>query len=211
MGETTTGIRAMLSSPLVYEIWSRALGRSGGREDLVEEYVRPAPGQRVLDVGCGPGNQLPFLGDVVYVGVDFSEAYIERAKERWGARGEFRVGDATALDEDLRDFDIAIAFGVLHHIDDDGVRAMLAGIAGALKPGGHLMTIDPTFAPGQSRAARAVVSRDRGQHVRPPRGYAALAREAFGEVDTTVRGDLLRIPYSHCILECRRPDAGRAA
>jgi hypothetical protein len=68
-----------------------------------------------------------------------------------------------------------------------------------------MVTVDPVFEPGQHRIARTVISRDRGQHVRTKERYAELARTAFGEVGVTVRHDLLRFPYSHCILECRTP------
>ena len=56
----------------------------------------------MLDLGCGPGELLPYLGDVHYIGVDVSEEYIASAKESFGTRAEFRVGDATVLDSDLR-------------------------------------------------------------------------------------------------------------
>jgi SAM-dependent methyltransferase len=203
MGERSTGARAVLSVPLVYELWSRLVGGKRGRSTLVREHVRPRAGERVLDLGCGPGELLPFLGDVRYVGVDISEQYIARARERFGERAEFRVGDATRIGPDLRGFDLVIAFGVIHHLDDAGAVRLFRGAVDALPDGGRVVTVDPTYAPGQGRAARAVIARDRGQHVRGPKEYERLAREALSTVETVVRHDLLRIPYSHCILECR--------
>jgi len=41
-----------------------------------------APGQRVLEVGCGRGDLLAALEPSLGVGVDFSEAMIERARQR---------------------------------------------------------------------------------------------------------------------------------
>jgi SAM-dependent methyltransferase len=209
MGETTTGIRSILSTPQVYELWSRLVGGERSRTTLVREFVRPQPGERVLDLGCGPAELLPYLGDVEYVGIDHSAEYVERARGRFGDRGEFRTGDATAIDEDLRDFDVVIAFGVLHHIDDAGCRGLFASAARALRPGGRAMTVDPTFADGQPRAARAIISRDRGEHVRTPEAYPLLAQDAFSDVRATVRHNLLRMPYSHCVLECAGPSATR--
>jgi SAM-dependent methyltransferase len=205
MSETTTGVRAILSSPRVYELWISAVGGERQRQTLQRDHFRTVPGERVLDLGCGPAELLPHLADGVYAGIDISERYIAAARERYGVRGEFRVGDATAIDEDLRDFDIVLAFGVAHHIDDAGVHQMFAGAARALKPSGRMVTVDPVFTPGQTRLARAVIERDRGRHVRTAERYAELARTAFVSVDVTVRHDLLRIPYSHCVLECRTP------
>lgn len=203
MSETTTGVRAILSSPRVYELWATLVGGEQQRRTLQRDHFRVQAGERVLDLGCGPAELLPHLPQVEYAGVDISPSYVEAAKRNYS--GDFRVGDATRIDEDLRGFDVVLAFGVLHHIDDAGVERMFAGAARALKPSGRMVTVDPVFEPGQHRIAHAVISRDRGQHVRTKERYAELARTAFGDVDVTVRHDLLRFPYSHCVLECRTP------
>jgi ubiquinone/menaquinone biosynthesis C-methylase UbiE len=52
---------------------------------------------RVLDIGCGPGTLIPFLGDHLggYVGIDHNPRYIERA------RGRFRSSLYTFLQADV--------------------------------------------------------------------------------------------------------------
>jgi hypothetical protein len=54
----------------------------------------------------------------------------------------------------------------------------------------------------QSRAAKYLLSRDRGQFVRDEKGYTGLAKTRFDEVRVSIRHDLLHIPYTHIILEC---------
>jgi SAM-dependent methyltransferase len=205
VSQTTTGVRAILSVPAIYQLWAILVGGERWHRTLAREHVVPVAGERVLDVGCGPADLLRHLGDVEYVGLDLSQRYVANARARFDGRGEFRVGDATAIDPDLHGFDAVVAFGVLHHIDDDGVRRLFAGAAGALKPEGRMVTVDPVFALGQNRVARATIARDRGQHVRTEEAYAALASTAFGSVRTVIRTDMLRIPYTHCIMECRAP------
>jgi SAM-dependent methyltransferase len=95
-----------------------------------------------------------------------------------------------------------IAHGVLHHLDDDQARTLFRVARRALKPGGRLVTYDGCFTPDQSAAARFVVSLDRGRHVRTREAYERLARGEFSEVRTFVRHDLVRIPYTHLIMEC---------
>lgn len=160
---------------------------------------------RVLDLGCGPGELRRYLPDVQYVGIDISPTYIARAQELYGDSAEFRVGDAAALDRDLVGFEVVLAFGVLHHLEDAHASELLRGAAGALAPGGRIVTVDPAITQPQPRLARAMVTRDRGQHVREPDEYRNIADTVFGETTLTVRTDLLRIPYTHAILECRQP------
>jgi SAM-dependent methyltransferase len=205
VSQTTTGVRAVLSRPAVYELWSRVVGGDRARNTFARDHIRPVPGERVLDLGCATGDILPYLGDVDYVGVDLSPEYVARGRERFGDGAEFRAGDATAIDDDLRDFDVVLALGVLHHLDDDGARGLFRGAARALRPGGRVITLDNAFTDDQSRVARAIIARDRGQHVREPAEYAALASEEFADVQQQVRHDLMHIPYTHVILECRAP------
>lgn len=201
MAQQTHGLRRVLSQPDVYELWSRFVGADRSRRTLVREHVRPWPSARVLDLGCGPGELVRYLGDVQYVGLDISEAYIARAERMYGDRAEFRVGDATAPDEDLRGFDLVLAFGVLHHLDDAGGRELFSRAAEALAEGGRAVTVDPAFTPDQHRISRFLISHDRGRDVRTEAGYRRLADHAFPDVRSTVRSDLLRVPYTHCVLE----------
>lgn len=206
MSEVTTGIRAVLAHPVVYNVWTRAVGAARARRIMVSDYVRPRDGDRILDVGCGPGSLVEYLPRAIdYVGVDLNPAYIASARARFGnSRRDFRVGDAADLDSDLRGFDIAMIFALLHHLDDAAAFDLFRRASGALVPGGRLVTFDPAWTVDQNAAARAVIARDRGQNVRTAEQYAALAAESFTEVVATTRSDLLRIPYTHCILEGRR-------
>lgn len=207
MAQKTSGLRAILSLPTVYEGFQRALGSERLRTTLVARHIRPVPGQRMLDIGCGPGDVLACLpAGVDYVGFDLSESYISAARERYGDRGRFFVGDVGMVElESLGEFDRVLAMGVLHHLSDDEVLRLFRIASAVLRDGGTVTTIDPCFAVGQSRVARYVVSRDRGQNVRSSEEYGALAREWFGDVVVHEFHDLLRIPYTHAVLECRQP------
>ncbi|MGH3968172.1 MAG: hypothetical protein ACRDTV_08695, partial [Mycobacterium sp.] len=72
----------------------------------------------------------------------------------------------------------------------------------ALKPGGRVLTVDPCYAPGQNPIARFLISKDRGQHVRSPAGYEALARDAFAHVHATVAARAFP-PYTHFFMTAR--------
>lgn len=209
MAQKTSGLRAVLAQPVVYETFQRLVGSRNVRRTLLDEHLRPRPGQRILDIGCGPGDILEHLPEAEYVGFDLSEAYVRSARERYGDRGEFFVGDVSDVDASaLGTFDRVLAKGVLHHLSDDEASRLLRLAARVLRPDGVLATIDPCFAPAQSRLARYVVSRDRGQNVRRPDEYLALAKRSFGDVEVSEYHHLLRIPYSHATLVCRTPLEG---
>ena len=196
-------VRSILARPWVYELFSRVVGGEHARVTLVRKHIRPWGGARILDLGCGPGTLLGYLGHVEYVGVDVSEDYIAQARSQFGGRASFRVGDATRVDPDLRNFDLVLAFGVLHHLDDTEASRLFAHARGALRDGGRLVTLDNTLLPDEPRLiADRIVSWDRGDQVRSPSAYEQLARSAFSSVESTIYRDLLRMPYTHCVLEC---------
>lgn len=72
----------------VYSRFQRVIGGSF-KERYVQLYVRPQPRDRVLDLGCGPGDILEYIPDTSYVGVDLSEDYIASAKKRFQCLGTF--------------------------------------------------------------------------------------------------------------------------
>jgi len=208
MAQITTGIRSVLSSARVYNLWTKLIGGAASCTDLVQNYVRPKAGDKVLDIGCGTGVLAPFLGKVTYVGFDANPDYIRKAvqhaQEHNLANARFEcalVGEDTLTAEP--EFDVVLASGILHHLDDDDAAELLCSAKRALRPGGRFVSCDPGIVAGQSPLARWLISKDRGQNVRSARDYAELASAVFPTtVATHVRHDMLRIPYTHVILEC---------
>jgi SAM-dependent methyltransferase len=171
----------------------------------VDEYIRPQPGNRVVDIGCGPGTMLPYLGPVDYIGFDLNAAYIEHAKQTYSGQGTFFQGRVDEAADQLElGIDIVIAIAVLHHLSDQETRALFAAANRILRPGGRLITFDNVFTSPQNPIARLLIRLDRGKSVRTAGGYLSLAKEGFGEVEVDIRSDLLRIPYTHCIMVCHK-------
>lgn len=203
MAQVTSGIRAVLSHPVVYETFQRIMGAKRGREWIVRDFIRPFPGMRILDLGCGPAEILSSLPtDVAYTGYDMSADYIAAAKAKFGDRGTFHcrlLEQAEAAT--LEPFDLVMGIGVLHHLDDSTARQFMTLAKAALKPGGRVLTVDPCFAPGQNPIARFLISKDRGQNVRNEAGYRALAEGTYPDVAGAVTHRAW-IPYTHWTMEC---------
>jgi len=204
MAQITTGIRAMLSSPLIYETLQSLMRADKGRAGMVRDYVRPFPGIRILDLGCGTAEILRALpADITYVGYDMSPEYIAAAQKRFAGRGTFhcRLLEQAEL-ATLEPFDLVLGLGVLHHLDDATARQFMVLAKSALSDGGRIYTVDPCYAPGQSPIARYLISRDRGQYVRDPDGYRSLPRGLGVEV-TGMLVHQAWIPYTRWHMECR--------
>jgi len=197
-------MRSLLAFPAAYAFFDRLIGGRSARRRFVEEHVRASAGDRVLDIGCGPASILKFLPAVEYVGFDRSSAYVTAARKRHATRGRFFCGVVSQIDLEEHDFDIAIALGVVHHLDDGEALQLFRLGATALRPGGRLVTLDGCLADGQPAIARYMLGRDRGRYVRDQSGYEHLAGQVFRDVRSSVRSDLLRFAYTHIVLECTR-------
>lgn len=200
--------RRLLALPGLYSTLQKALGTTQGRRRYVTDFLRPRAGDKVLDIGCGPADILAELPEVDYFGFDMDAGYIAAAQARFGKRGQFAVQRVTvdALDVLglLGHFDIVMATGLLHHLDDREAANLFEIAWRGLRIGGRLITCDPAFVAGQNPIARAMIKFDRGSHVRAAEAYASLARSRFSEADGQIVTNLTRVPYTHFILECPR-------
>jgi arsenite methyltransferase len=121
------------------------------RRAIVREALGASPGERVLDVGCGPGFYCAELLEDVgpsgsVVGVDGSAAMLPLAARRCAGHDnvEFLEGDATSLPVADASFDAALSVQVQEYIPDVG--ASLAELARALRPGGRAVVFDVDWA-----------------------------------------------------------------
>jgi SAM-dependent methyltransferase len=189
MTHVTTGVRAILRHPWAYETLQFVAGSRSFREVLVKDFIRPFPGARVLDVGCGPGEFLSYLPpDVVYVGYDIGLEYIAHARSRYGNRATFHATEFNEAElAKHAPFDVALLAGVLHHMDDDQARGLMALLRRAA-PSGRVITGDIVVLPKQDFIMRQVIAWDRGRNARSPKGYEDLARPFF----STVTGQVIR-------------------
>lgn len=193
-----TGLRDILEHPQIYQAFQTTFGFFNARVFAAKDFLKIQPGQKVLDIGCGPGFIVEHLPvGVEYIGFDIDERYIEYARKRFGHRAQFhcRYFDAECSRE-FSGADIAMMNGVVHHLSDELAMSTLRTIRFALKPGGLLFTLDGCYRPNQNKIAKYLLDHDRGQFVRSEEQYRGLFLDCFANVETKVFENLSRLPYT---------------
>lgn len=197
-------MKRLLKHPPLYALFQTVIGAKRARKRCILQYARPRDGERVLDVGCGPGFVVDYLPNVRYVGVDIDERSVQYARKRYGHRAEFHCVELTKENVgDYGTFDIVMLNGVLHHIDDQGVLVLLEWLSNCMGPGARLMTLDGCYRQRMSSIGRYLLRRDRGRHVRPSHKYARIAEKVFSHVEIYLRSDLFYVRYDAIVMLCR--------
>jgi cyclopropane fatty-acyl-phospholipid synthase-like methyltransferase len=163
----------------------------------------------VLDFGSGIGHLANDFPAADYLGIEPLEKCVAFAKKRYGRENaDFIVGDHYSLANlSNESFDLIIAIGVLHHMDDQSVKDFIKHSYRILVKGGRIVTFDPVFHKNQSILSRFVVSQDRGLWVRTPEQYINLFEEMItSALSSSIYSKLLRIPYDHFAITATKSD-----
>ncbi|MCB1038758.1 MAG: class I SAM-dependent methyltransferase [Acidimicrobiales bacterium] len=124
-----------------------------GRRQVVEavmgEFLPPNwPGEptrpEIIDIGCGTGAMLGMLGGFGHVtGLEMFEEAVAHCRAQYGDVADIRLGQ---IPDDLPtdgSFDVACAFDVIEHIEDD--RSAVERIHDLVRPGGLFVSAVPAF------------------------------------------------------------------
>jgi arsenite methyltransferase len=123
------------------------IGDARRRRELARAALGAAPGERILDVGCGPGfycaELLAEVGESGSVtGVDSSPAMLALAARRCASHDNVELLEGEAVDLPVRDesFDAALSVQVIEYVPD--VEKALAELRRVLRPGGRVLIWD---------------------------------------------------------------------
>ena len=198
-------LKNLLKHPFLYESFMNLLGGVKSRKIIIKDYMGLYPGTELLDLGCGPAEILRCMNcKVNYTGIDASEDYINAAQKKFTEQQFIR----TTFDSNTKlngKFDVVLAIGLIHHLDDETSRNLIINASKVLKDGGKLITFDNVLYKGQGWLNRLIIKQDRVNYIRNLRNYSRLfPQNSFTEIQFDLREDLLRIPYSHVISICTR-------
>ncbi len=190
------------------------LGRLGGRLMVLEhrkiypavvERLAVAPGERILEIGCGSGAAAALVANAAVSGfvaaADPSEAMVAQTRRRLRAsiaagRAQVAQAPAESLPFPDRSFDAAFAIFSLHHWADRGRG--LSEVLRVLRPGGRLVI------------AERLAEHDHGnEESRPAVSEEAVARyvSTFSEIgfDEVECAELELGRRKLMLIEARRP------
>jgi SAM-dependent methyltransferase len=127
----------------------RAARAMAAEKSASHALLEPERGQRLLDVGCGRGDDVRALAPRVgpkgcVVGIDISETLIGEARHR-GADPcvRFQLADAHAMPFADGSFDAARVERALQHVEDPA--GVLAEMARVVRPGGIIVASEPDW------------------------------------------------------------------
>jgi len=134
-----------------------SLGRLSALHRKMVELAGIRSGERILDVGCGPGRLAIVAGTAAgpageTCGIDPAPEMIALARgkaARAGMRARFAVGAIEALPYPADHFDVVLSSLMLHHLPDEVKRRGLAEIHRVLKPAGRVVAVDFGATPGE--------------------------------------------------------------
>ena len=149
---TTTTTTRPMPSPRRYDLmlWWASRGKESVFRERLVDLARIAPGDSVLDVGCGTGTlaiaaavKAGPTGSVC--GVDPSLELLARADRkarRAGADVRFLTASGERLPLDDDSFDVVLSTLVFHHLQGPAIHDAIAEIRRVLRPEGRWLCVD---------------------------------------------------------------------
>jgi len=164
------------------------------------EALEARPGERVLDLACGPGINFEQLRTDVgpagtVVGLDYSEGMVRRARQRVRDHGWHNVAvvraDATRPFGVGAEFDAALTTMALHTMAD--VDAVVENVSEVLRPGGRYVVLEGrAFQTWPATALNPLFERAMAKTVnhRPDQDPLGALRATFDDVEVRETFDL---------------------
>ncbi|GAB4583481.1 class I SAM-dependent methyltransferase [Nocardia sp. IFM 10818] len=140
------------------------LGRTGAVLRQLADASGARPGDRVVDIGSGPGRLARELARRVgpqgsVLGIDPSRPMVDHARKGAPANCRFELGAAQSLTLPDATADVVTSTFVMHHIPESERANALAAMFRVLRPGGRLLLVDADPSSGLHGAALRVLGK----------------------------------------------------
>ena len=182
-------------------------------------HLSLSAGERVLDIGCGPGFLCESMGEIVgrkgaVVGIDISADLIARCNGRkTSAHLSHEVGDATKIDQPNASFDVVVCTQVAEYVAD--VDRVLTEVFRVLKPNGRTVFVATDwdalvwFSDDPKRMSAVMKSWEAHcAHPRLPRSMAFRLVNAGFRLDGAAVFPILNLQYTEALAQLIRNFVG---
>lgn len=152
----------VLHSAAGYDLlaWLLLLGKERAFRERLVRLARLAPGESVLDIGCGTGSlaiaaKRGVGPSGIVQGIDASPEMIARARKKADKAGVdvvFSNGVVEALPFSDGRFDAVLSTLMLHHLPRQARQQCAREMRRALKPGGRVLAVDFGRASGHQKS-----------------------------------------------------------
>ena len=182
-------------------------------------HLSLSAGERVLDIGCGPGFLCESMGEIVgrkgaVVGIDISADLIARCNGRkTSAHLSHEVGDATKIDQPNASFDVVVCTQVAEYVAD--VDRVLTEVFRVLKPNCRTVFVATDwdalvwFSDDPKRMSAVMKSWEAHRaHPRLPRSMAFRLVNAGFRLDGAAVFPILNLQYTEALAQLIRNFVG---
>ena len=172
-------VLSVLSCPRIYQLWQAPFSKM--KLGPFFQHNRSNHYSRILEVGCGPGTNVPHLRSLCdsYVGFDISEQYIRYASKKY-RNCEFFTGNAISDSSYLQAGSpgVVLINSLMHHLSDEDVLLTLSIVSRLGSTGTRVHVVDLVLPP-MNGFPRFLALNDRGRFPRSLDHWKSLLDVSF--------------------------------
>ncbi|MDZ7832248.1 MAG: class I SAM-dependent methyltransferase [Desulfobacterales bacterium] len=145
----------------------------------IQQAINPMKGHRLLDAACGTGILKPCCSPAWYVGIDIDTKRVIEARNQYKTV-DFTSSDAAKLAFKENSFDMILASGLFHHVNDQTAYNILAEFNRVLSADGKIIVIEAIWPQHWYNIFGALGRKlDQGNFVRYSWEYESLFKQCF--------------------------------
>jgi SAM-dependent methyltransferase len=119
----------ILQFPLIFEMQQKALDQPELlRREVLQDIAEVGPEFTVIDYGCGSGTYAGLFDSRNYLGIDCSQAMIDRASNMHPDHTFVRADDIASIRERIGTVSHIFMIGVIHHLSEPALIAILQAL-----------------------------------------------------------------------------------
>jgi len=172
--------------------------------DGIRMAIAPMPGIKILDAPCGTGALYNICMPCSYYGLDIDEDRVADCVQHF-PEGFFCVANASKTNFPDAFFDIILAAGLFHHVDDKLAHKILEEFSRVLKSSGKIIIVDAIWPRNIFNIVGWIGRKmDQGDFVRHPKEYFDIFNKHFEIISNTFN---IRLGFDYIITELRKGNA----